>query len=68
MPNTAYVAETDENNRVCALWVKPKGQKSSRLFDPATEDFEASDPVVVSGATEADIKRWIAVQKTISAR
>ena len=68
MLNMGYIAETDEHNRVCALWVKPNDRKSARLFDPATERFETTDRATISGASEAAIKQWIAVQKLVSAR
>lgn len=68
MRDTAYFAERDENNRVCALWVKRPDRRSVRVFDPATEVFEAADRATFNGATEAEIKQWIAVQTAISAR
>ena len=68
MRDTAYFAEKDENNRVCALWVKSRDRRSVRVFDPATEVFEAADRITLSGATETEIKQWIAVQTAISAR
>lgn len=68
MRDTAYFAERDENNRVCALWIKPRDRRSVRVFDPATEVFEAADRATINGASETEIKQWIAVQKAISAR
>jgi len=68
MPNTCYVVERDENNRVCALWVKPKDRNSVRVFDHFTEVFERADHITISGATYAEIEQWIAVQQAISAR
>lgn len=68
MQGTDYFAERDENNRVCALWVKPRDRKSVRVFDPAADVFEAADRATINGASETEIKQWIAVQKAISAR
>jgi len=65
---TAYFAERDENNEVCALWVRPSDRKSARVFDPATEVFNRANRVSISGATEAEIEQWLAVQRAISAR
>lgn len=63
-----YFAERDENNTVCALWVRPFDGKSARVFDPATEVFETDKRATLSGATEAEIRQWLAVQRTISGR
>ena len=68
MQDTCYVAERDENNHICALWVKLKHRHSARVFDPATEVFETAENVKISGATETEIKQWLAVQRAISSR
>lgn len=65
MLGTAYFAERDETNQVCALWVRPQNGKSVRVFDPASEAFDTADRVTLSGATEAEIKQWLAVQTAI---
>ncbi len=68
MLRATYFAERDENNQVCALWVRPDSGKSVRVFDPATEVLEPADRATMSGATEAEIKQWLAVQTAILAR
>jgi len=68
MLGPAYFAERDENNEVCALWVRQVDGKAARVFDPATEVFEIAKRVTLSGATEAEIKQWLAVQNAIASR
>lgn len=68
MTTTHYIAETDEAHQVSAVWVKPKGRKSARIFNPLVEILDTSQAAKFDGAPEADIKRWIAFQKAISAR
>ena len=68
MPTTIYVAETNGNNQVCALWVKRSGQTSAKPFDPTCETLEPTDHVDICGASQAAIKQWVAVQKSLSTR
>ena len=68
MTTTHYIAEIDEAHQVSALWVKPNGRKSARVFNPFVDMLEPSKFATFDGATEADIKKWIAVQKAIAAR
>ncbi|GFE67381.1 hypothetical protein [Litoreibacter roseus] len=68
MTTTHYIAETDEAHQVSALWVKPKGRKSARVFNPLVDQLDPSQAAKFDGAPEADIKKWIAVRKAISAR
>jgi len=44
------------------------GQKSAKIFIPLVDAFDPNDADKFDGATEADIKKWIAVQKAIIAR
>jgi hypothetical protein len=68
MTTTHYIAETDDAHKVAAVWVKPAGRKSARVFDPSNDPFDPNAVAKFDGATEAEIKRWIAVQKAITAR
>jgi hypothetical protein len=68
MPITRYIAETDETRQISAIWVKPAGRKSVRVFDPFVDVFDPNTVAKFDGATEAEIKTWIAVQKAITAR
>ncbi|MEO1777377.1 MAG: hypothetical protein AAFU63_01170 [Pseudomonadota bacterium] len=68
MTTTHYIAETDEAHRVSAVWVKPKGRKSARIFNPLVDQLDPTKVAKFDGATEAGIKKLIAVQKAMSAR
>ena len=68
MTTTHYIAETDDVRKIAALWVKPAGRKSARVFNPSIDLFDPNAAATFDGATEAEIKRWIAVQKAITAR
>lgn len=68
MTTTHYIAEIDEAHRIAAVWIKPAGRKSAKVFDPLVDVFDPNDADKFDGATEADIKKWIAVQKAITAR
>lgn len=59
MTTPHYIAETDEHNMIAAIWLKPKGRKPPRLFDPATDRFDPNGAAEFSGAPEADITRWL---------
>lgn len=59
MTITHYVAETDDRNAIAAIWLKPKGRKSPRVFDLAKDCFDPREPAQFSGASEAEITRWL---------
>ncbi|WP_415919463.1 hypothetical protein [Tateyamaria sp. SN6-1] len=54
-----YIAETDGRNAISAVWFKPKERKSARLFDAATDWFDPNEAAEFSGASEAEIARWL---------
>jgi hypothetical protein len=56
---THYIAETDGKNAIAAVWFKPKGRKSPRVFDVAKDRFDPSTSAKFSGASEAEITRWL---------
>lgn len=68
MLETAYFAERDENNELCALWVRAKHGRGVRVFDPATEDLKPLGRVSISGATETEVEQWFAVQRALLVR
>jgi hypothetical protein len=59
MPTTLYIAETDGENAITAIWIKPKGKKVARPFDPARDNPDQEEGAQFSGASEAEIKRWL---------
>jgi hypothetical protein len=59
MTITYYVAETDGRNAIAAIWFKPKERKSPRVFDFARDSFDPDQPAEFSGASEAEITRWL---------
>jgi len=61
MPGMHYIAETDANCQVSAIWVKPESAKSAKVFDPLADRFDLSGRVTFSGASEAEIRQWVAV-------
>jgi|GEM_PF-3781374 len=56
---THYIAETDGRNAIAAIWFKPKGRKSPRVFDVAMDRFDPNEAAEFSGAPEAEITRWL---------
>ena len=62
-----YIAETDESHQISAVWVKPAGRKSVRVFNPSVDPLNPNKAAKFDGATEADIRKWIAVQKALAA-
>lgn len=59
MNNTLYIAETDGKNSIAAIWFKAKGRKSPRVFDAAKDRFDPNEAAEFSGASEAEIARWL---------
>ena len=59
MTTTHYIAETDGRNSIAAIWFKPKGRKSPRVFDVAKDRFDPNESAEFSGASEAEITRWL---------
>ena len=56
---THYIAETDGRNAIAAIWFKPKGRKSPRVFDVVKDRFNPNEAAEFSGASEAKITRWL---------
>ncbi|MEL6597647.1 MAG: hypothetical protein AAFQ47_17055 [Pseudomonadota bacterium] len=56
---THYIAETDGRNAIAAIWFKTKGRKSPRVFDVAKDRFDPNEAAEFSGASEAEITRWL---------
>mgnify|MGYP001793578756 FL=1 len=56
---THYIAETDGRNAIAAIWFKPKRRKSPRVFDVAKDRFDLNEAAEFSGASEAEITRWL---------
>lgn len=59
MTTTHYIAETDGRNAIVAIWFKPKGRKSPRVFDFGKDRFDPFETVAFWGASEAEITRWL---------
>jgi len=59
MTTTHYIAETDDRNAIAAIWLKPKGRKTPRVFDFAKDRFDPNEAAEFSGAPEAEITRWL---------
>ncbi|MEL7114337.1 MAG: hypothetical protein AAGP08_01890 [Pseudomonadota bacterium] len=66
MPNTLYVAETDDQNAIAAVWVKPGGARIARVFDPGKSNFDPSEDAQFSGAPEAVIRQWLLQRQAIA--
>lgn len=62
MPRTMYIAETDDANAVATVWVKPGGKATAKVFDPKKHIFDPREEARFSGASEAEIKRWLAAK------
>ncbi len=56
---THYIAETDGGNAIAAIWFKPKGRKSPRVFDVVKDRFDPHETAEYSGASESEITRWL---------
>ena len=56
---THYIAETDGRNAIAAIWFKPKGRKSPRVFDFSEDRFDPNEAAEFSGASDAEITRWL---------
>lgn len=56
---TQYIAEIDGRNAIAAIWFKAKGRKSPRVFDVAKDWFDPNEAAEYSGASEAEITRWL---------
>lgn len=59
MKTTHYIAETDGENAVNSVWIMTKGRKNARVFDVSHDRFDPSKPAQFSGASEAEITRWL---------
>ncbi|MEO1024634.1 MAG: hypothetical protein AAFX07_03665 [Pseudomonadota bacterium] len=64
---THYIAETDGRNAIAAIWFKPKGRKSPRVFDVAKDRFDLNEAAEFSGASEAEITRWLLTRSKLFA-
>lgn len=62
MPNTLYIAETDDSNAISTVWIKPRHRKTAKVFDPKRDRFDPNEPAEYSGASEAEIARWLVAQ------
>lgn len=56
---THYIAETDGRNAIAAIWFKPTGRMSPRVFDVTKDRFDPNELAEFSGASEAEITRWL---------
>ncbi|MEL6959036.1 MAG: hypothetical protein AAGL89_08825 [Pseudomonadota bacterium] len=56
---THYIAETDGRNAIAAIWFKPKGRKSARVFEVTKDRFDPNEAAEYSGASEAEIAQWL---------
>jgi len=59
MNTTHYIAETDGKSAISAIWFKPKGGKSPRVFDAVKHRFDPNEVAEYSGASKAEITRWL---------
>lgn len=59
MEVTLYIAETDETGNLDCVWVRPKGGKSARVFDPVTDCFDPLSAANFSGAAAQEIIGWL---------
>lgn len=59
MTITQYIAETDGKNAIATIWYKAKGRKSPRVFDVSKDIFDPNEAAEFSGASEAEITRWL---------
>lgn len=66
MPNTIYIAETDASNAVSSVWVKQKGKIAAKVFNPKKHSFNPGEKAEFSGASEAEITRWLVARASAS--
>ncbi|WP_270727666.1 hypothetical protein [Shimia sp. Alg240-R146] len=62
MEDTLYVAETDEFGELACVWVRPKGAKSARVFNPSKDSYDPQKAANFSGSAAANIIGWLKAQ------
>ncbi len=65
MPTTQYIAETNDQNAIEVVWLRQKGTKAARVFDASKDQFDPCEPAEFSGATEAEITRWLLARSKV---
>ncbi|KPA21641.1 hypothetical protein shim_23480 [Shimia sp. SK013] len=62
MNSALYVAETDEFGELVCVWVRPKGAKSARVFDPSKDSYDSQKAANFSGSAAVRIIGWLKAQ------
>ena len=54
-----YIAELDESQEICAVWVKEKSARGPYVFDPQKHILNPKTVSGYSGAQKEKIEEWI---------
>lgn len=65
MAELLYIAETDENGHIEAVWVVRQNARGPKPFDPLEVRFDPRQPAEFSGAPRMAVMSWLAARQSL---